>query len=280
MQSWTETRRHFHDYIVSSGKSEGTANTYCYNLSLFWRWCAKYEVTPYEVDSRLVRTWSAERQTQVTKTRVHNELAALRLFFKMLMEYRDRDDDPTTNVNVAREKRLPTEPLDKPELDAILAACTDERDRMLVLMLAHSGLRISEIASLRAEHIDWIRGRIKVFGKGAKERSIAPNPEIMNRLHAFAGMFPEGPIFVSKQGRALAAHQMRKIIYGLAARAKLSHIHPHRFRSLFATTFVEQFADIQALQGMMGHENIQTTARYAEYTKMRRGQDYMRRLAI
>ena len=281
MQSWEPTRRNFTRYLLSSGKAPNTASTYASNLSIFWRYCAQYEISPYDADRAMLRDWIASRLAAVSSARVHNDLAALRLFFGWLRETRDRDDDPTTGVRVKRTKALPTEPLQQTDLDQLLAACLDERDRLMLLMLAATGLRISELASLTAEAIDWQRGLIKVLGKGDKERLVAPAPDVLAQLHAWTGMFPTGPLWLSKHlHQPLSAHQIRKILYDVARRANLSSIHPHRFRSYFATQYIEQFADIQALQGVMGHESIETTARYSEATRQRRGLDMMRALKI
>lgn len=279
MASWGETARDFKDYLVTTGRSEGTARTYCSNLSLFWRWCMARECLPHDVDREAIRSWMSERTRIVSGQRAHNDLAALKLFYAYLRDLRYRDDDPTENVRVKRGKRLPTEPLATRDLDALLAACKDERDRLIILMLAHTGMRISELASLRAEDIDWLRGYVRIIGKGGKERRLAPNIEILNRLHAFCGMFASGSLWKSKRaGTTLSAHQLRKIIYDLAQKARVEDVHPHRFRSFFATEYVEQFGDIQALQGVMGHESIETTARYSEYTRERRGHEQMRKM--
>lgn len=268
----------FERYLLSSGKSPGTARTYCANLSVFWRGCQKYEITPFEADRAMIREWISERIVSVSSSRAHNELAALRQFYAWLRETNYRDDDPTQAIRVKRSKRLPTEPLAMGDLDKMVDSSESERDRLIVLMLAYTGLRIGELASVNAESIDWARGQIKVRGKGDKERVVAPNPDILKRLHAFCGMFPSGPIWISRWGKPLSAHQLRKIIYEVALRAGMQGIHPHRFRSYFATNYIEQFADIQALQGVMGHESIETTARYSEYTRQRRGLDQMQRM--
>ena len=123
------------------------------------------------------------------------------------------------------------------------------------------------------------------MGKGAKERLIRPDPGVLSRLRAYLGMFPTGPIWLSQhRGQPLSAHQIRKILYEVADRAKVVGVHPHRFRSTFATAYIDQHGDIQALQGVLGHESIETTARYSEYTRLKRGLeqtstlDLMRRL--
>lgn len=275
---WSDTASGFRSYLLSTGHAESTTFHYCHALSKFWRWCARYESSPCDVDRETVRAWISERLLQVSNTRVHNDLAALRCFYAWLREERYRDDDPTENVRIKRTRSLPTEPLSPAEFDQLVAACNDERDRLMLLVLGAAGLRISELANMEAEHINWGRGSIKVQGKGDKERYVYPNAEVMGRLHAFCGMFPTGPIWLAKRTKKpLSAQQMRKIIYDIAERARLKGVHPHRLRSYFATEYIEEFKDIQALQGVMGHSSPETTARYSQSTRERRGMEQTRR---
>ena len=277
---WLTTEGPFKRYLLSCGRSANTARTYASGVKMFWRWCAKYEMTPFEATRAELRDWTAERHASVSGTRLHNDLAGLRCFYAWLRETGYRDDNPTEGVKIKRGKRLPTKPLSMEELDALMQAASCERDRLLILVLAHTGLRVSELASLTSEDIDWASGVIIITGKGDKQRKLAPQIEVINRLHAFCGMFPSGPVWMSKWDRPLAEHQIRKLIYAVAAKAHVENVHPHRFRAFFATTYIEQFADIQALQGVMGHESIETTSKYSEWTREARGLKQMRALKI
>lgn len=280
MESWQRTQTQFERYLRSSGRSANTAKTYSSNLLQFWRYCAHYECTPFEADRDMLRTYIADRLVNVSSQRAHNDLAALRLFYAWLLEAEYREDDPSARLKVKRTKALPTEPIDRGELVALLSACSNDRDRMMILVMASTGIRISELSALTAEDIDWSRGTLKIHGKGDKERLVTPPPEVLGQLHAFLGMFPEGPLWISSHGNVLAPQPIRNLLQRIGEKAKVEHVHPHRLRALFATEFIEQFKDIQALQSMMGHESIETTARYSEWTRDRRGQEMMRKLRL
>lgn len=276
--SWEQIAKPLQQYLRSCGLSEETVRTYHGNIATFWRWCARHESDARFVDRPAVRAWVSERLEAVSTSRAHNDVSAIRYLFKWAREDRLRDDDPTDGINVKRKKALPTEPLTWEELDILMSVCAEERDRLLLLVFAYTGMRVGEMANMEAEHIDWRRGTIRVLGKGNKERLIAPNPDILKRLHAYLGMFPSGPVWLSKQrANPLSAHSIRKVLYGIASQAKVQGVHPHRLRAFFATEYIGQFADIQALQGMMGHESIETTARYSYFTRERRGQEQMKR---
>lgn len=278
---WQQTAHHYRDYLLSSGSSKETVRTYTGGLSVFWRECARYEVTPYDVDRTFVRSWFADRKLIVSAQQQLKDLASLRHFYAFLKETRDRDDDPTVGIKVKRPKVLPTAPFQDEEIAALMQAASSERDRLIVLMLASTGLRISELASLTAECIDWRLGKVKVTGKGSKQREVTPAPEVLGRLRAYVGMFPQGPLWLSKRaGTQLSAQQLRKILYELGDRAGVEGVHPHRFRSSFATAFIDQHGDIQALQGVLGHSSIETTSRYSESSKMKRAHEQTRTLTL
>ena len=247
---WNRVSGDFRSFLLSSSRSPSTARSYCASLLIFWRWCARYEITPFDADRSLIRAWVAERTQCVSGVRISVDISALRWFYKWLRDDHYRDDDPVAGIGAKRTQKLPTEPLSVQEYEALLGACDNERDRLILMMLAFTALRIQELANLRAEDINWERGELKIVGKGDKQRPLAPMKEVINRLHAYLGMFPSGPLFISKYGNPLSEQQIRKIIYSVAEKAGLEHVHPHRFRAFYATEYMEQSGDIQALQAI------------------------------
>lgn len=281
MADWSTLAVPFRRFLITDEKTPETARTYVNNAGRYWRWCISHEACPETADKPIVQTWLAERRASVSSGRVHNDLAAVRKLYEWLMDTGASTVNPTAGLRIKRPKVLPTAPLEGIDVDQLLGACRHERDSLIVLLLVYSGVRITEFANMLPEHIDWRRGEIRIFGKGEKERLVAPAEDVMDRLRLFLGLFYEGPLWLSLRRKLpMSGHQIRKVIYRIADEAGLANVHPHRFRSTFATEFMEQFGDIQALQAAMGHESIETTARYAEYTKHRRGLEKMRRLQI
>lgn len=281
--SWTTASNGYARHLLTTGKSQETVRTYTSALSLFWRWCEAQEEPVDSADRDLVRAWLLHRSTTVSSAKLHSNLAGLRSYFTYLMDEGVRPDDPTKNLKWKRSESLPTEPLDLPDVTRLLRACEQERDRLIVLLLVYSGVRITEFASMQADDIDWAHGSIVIkHGKGDVARRVSPAPEIMGRLHSYLGLLPTGYIWRSlREKQPMKAHQIRKVIYRITERAGLEHVHPHRFRSTFACEFLDQFdGDIHALKGAMGHKDISTTARYAKAAELRRGQAKMKRLSL
>lgn len=279
---WGDTAAAFASYLLTTGKSRETVRTYSSAVAILWRWCEEREECAIAADKTLLRAWLGARAALVSSTRVHSNLAGLHCFYEFLIDAGLRDDDPSKGLRIKRTETLPTEPLSLAEIQQLLRACDNERDILIVLLLAFSGVRITEFASMEAEDIDWEKGAIIIrHGKGDVARRVTPSAEIMARLHSYVGFFHTGPLWLSqRQRQPMSAHQIRKVLYAMADRAGLPHVHPHRFRSTFACEFIEQFGDIHALKGAMGHKSIDTTARYAKAVEMRRGQAMMKRLAL
>lgn len=278
---WLSIAKGFASYLLTAGKSKETVRTYSSAVSLFWRWCDEREVDPIAAPRNLIRAYLTERGECVSSTRVHSYLAAMRIFYAFVIDAEWRDDNPTKDLRIKRTETLPTQPLDPDELAALLKACSNERDRLIILLLVYSGVRISEFAGMTAEDVDWKSGTITIRGKGDVMGQVAPHEAIMGRLRSYLGLFPSGPLWLSQRDHnPLKAHQVRKIIYRIAENANMKGIHPHRFRSTFACEFIEQYGDIQALKGAMRHKSIDTTARYAQAVERRRGLAKMRGLTL
>jgi site-specific recombinase XerD len=272
--SWVIAADGFSRHLLTTGKSIQTVRTYVSALSLFWRWCDAIEECPDSADKNTLRAWLLHRATTVSSTRVHSNLLGLRLYYDYLIEEGLLKDNPTTGLRWKRTETLATVPLELSDVKALFKACTKERDRLIILLLVYSGVRITEFASMTAEDIDWTRGTITIkHGKGDVAREVSPAPEVMNRLHVYLGLFPEGAVWRSERHNTpMKAHQIRKRIYVVAAKAGIADVHPHRFRATFACEFLEQFdGDIHALKGAMGHKAITTTSAYAKSAELRRG---------
>lgn len=143
------------------------------------------------------------------------------------------------------------------------------RDIAVIELLFATGMRISELCSLKLESIDLESGNILIYGKGAKERIIQiGNPEVISALTLYQEYFREditacGYFFVNKRKNRLSEQSVRFMINRYAGIAGISqHITPHMFRHSFATLLLEQDVDIRYIQQMLGHSSISTTEIY------------------
>ena len=148
-----------------------------------------------------------------------------------------------------------------------LRCCT--RDIAVIELLFATGIRISELCSLKPTDIDLESNNILIYGKGAKERILQiGNREVISALATYQEIFKEdisacGYFFVNRLNHKLSDQSVRFMINRYASLAGIDqHITPHMFRHSFATLLLEQDVDIRYIQKMLGHSSISTTEIY------------------
>lgn len=143
------------------------------------------------------------------------------------------------------------------------------RDIAVIELLFATGIRISELCSLKPTDIDLTSNNVLIYGKGSKERILQlGNPDVIAALKSYQEAFQQnidacGFFFVNRLGHRLSDQSVRFMINHYAAGAGISqHITPHMFRHSFATLLLEQDVDIRYIQKMLGHSSISTTEIY------------------
>lgn len=140
-------------------------------------------------------------------------------------------------------------------------------------LLFATGMRVSELCSLRRDAIDLRNGDIKIYGKGAKERIIhIGNSDVLFAVCTYYNAFAEkiqktGWFFVNRLENPLSAQSVRNMITMYVKLADIDqHITPHMFRHSFATLLLEEDVDIRYIQQLLGHSSITTTQIYTHVT--------------
>lgn len=143
------------------------------------------------------------------------------------------------------------------------------RDIAVIELLFATGMRISELCSLKADDIDLTSNTVLIYGKGAKERILQiGNTEVISALTLYQTTFKDeitncGYFFVNKVHNRLSEQSVRFMINRYTELAGIKqHITPHMFRHSFATLLLEQDVDIRYIQKMLGHSSISTTEIY------------------
>jgi len=145
------------------------------------------------------------------------------------------------------------------------------RDAAILAMLIATGMRRAELCALRTSDVDLQSGKLRVLGKGDKERTAYLRNGALRYLRDWLAVRGDGPgpIFcrINKAGRifpegALSTTAMHKIITKRAAEAGLSDITPHDFRRTYAGELLDAGQDIATVAALLGHASVTTTARY------------------
>lgn len=215
---------------------------------------------------------------------VKRKIASLKAFFHH-MEYRELlNENPFAKLDIRfREAKLLPKTIPFHSIQTFLTTLYTQkemaeseyqircciRDIAVIELLFATGMRISELCSLKPSDIDLESNNILIYGKGAKERIIQlGNQEVINALKLYQETFKKeievcGYFFVNRLQHKLSDQSVRFMINHYAELAGISqHITPHMFRHSFATLLLEQDVDIRYIQRMLGHSSISTTEIY------------------
>lgn len=163
--------------------------------------------------------------------------------------------------------RLAERILSEEEVERIIGAVEDPRDRLMLSLLYLSGVRVSELCSLRWRDLAPRRGgggQITVFGKGGRTRSILLPENVWNEMASTTGGNPDAPVFASRKGGGpLDPSQVRRIVYAAGKAAGLpKKVSPHWMRHAHASHALDRNAPIHLVQATLGHASVATTGRY------------------
>jgi integrase/recombinase XerD len=143
------------------------------------------------------------------------------------------------------------------------------RDILVIEFLFATGVRVSELCSLKEEDVDVTTGKINIFGKGSKERIVQIcNPEVLAKLSEYRRVFDvdiksSGYFFINRLHRRFSEQSVRGMICNYTRKAGITqHITPKMFRHTFATLLLEEEVDIRYIQRMLGHASVKTTEIY------------------
>jgi integrase/recombinase XerC len=263
------------------GASANTVGAYRNDLFRYENYCSNHGIVPekavpYEVQS-FISDLSGEN---MAGTSVNRHLSSLRGFYRWLVRFEKRKDNPCTNLrNVKTPIKLPSVLWEEemasfaalPETSGIL---WPQRDKALIMVIYSAGLRISEVVSLSMKNISSSMDEAKITGKGGKQRYVFFSDEAKSavaeylplraaRLRMAGIKGGAGALFISKKGQPISIPGVRWIISRYAQQSGLGkNIHPHSLRHSFATHLVNSGCDVRVVQEMLGHSSISTTQRY------------------
>jgi integrase/recombinase XerC len=259
--------------------ADGTVALYKRDLQAFVTWADRLGLPgPASVDRRTLRRYLAYLDSRnYSRRTIARKASVLRRYFDWLRRREVIDRDPTVNLSTPRgDARLPrilrdaelTILLDEPPVrGSSVPEAMRARDDSVLEMLYGSGLRVSEVCTLRPIDLDLDRGRVTVWGKGAKQRTVplsAPAVEALRRYVALPR--PDGPVlFTNRRGQPLTPRDVRRIL----DRRSASPTHPHALRHTFATHLLDGGADLRAVQELLGHADLGTTQIYTHVSRER-----------
>jgi len=235
-----------------------------------------------KVDALLIRGYLGYLHKKNKKSTVARKLSALRSFFGYLVKHGAIMENPIDNILTPKQdKAIPVylaiddmfRLLDSIETDSLLGL----RNRALFETLYSCGIRVSELAGMNVEDVDFSSGVIRVVGKGNKERMVPIGTKAMEAIKAYRAQLSleaaadprkkspqeNGPLFLNNNRGRLTARSIARILDRLARICGLAMpISPHALRHTFATHMLDAGADLRAVQELLGHKSLSTTQKY------------------
>ena len=214
---------------------------------------------------------------------INRKLASIRVYYRFLSEIGRIDEDPSAGVRSLRAEKKEIEYLTIEEVDRLLGIPDDsvkgKRDRAILEVLYATGIRVSELASVRIQDVNLRMGFISCLGPHSKARIIPLGRPARAALEEYLydirkllvrGNQEEEALFVNYHGGQLTRQGIWKIIREYAEKAQIGiRITPQTLRNSFAVHMVQNGADLKSLQELLGHEDISATQIYLTVTKNR-----------
>lgn len=274
----------FEEYLfVIKNYSEYTVRAYIKDVTDFQQYIKINKLASNLLDIRRSRTCSYYVSEMVKKgyeaKTINRKISSLRTFYNYLLKEGKVEVNYFKEVeNVKTPKKLPSF-VDETDMISILDSIdtkTDlgKRNRVLLELLYATGMRVSEVCNLEVNQINFYNNTIKVNGKGKKDRIVILYKGIAESLKYYVDFTrsnllsiskdtEERKVFINYKGGKLTPRGVRKIINNLIDHCAVNkHVSPHMIRHSFATSLLNNGADLRIVQELLGHENLQTTQIY------------------
>ena len=269
---------------MERGLSPNTLAAYRADLTALSRWLKGRGVEVTRTSRNDLLGFIAYRvETGARPRSTARQLSSFRRFFRWLVREGQLAEDPTAQIAMPKIGRSLPKSLTEAEVEALLNAPTvgdplGHRDRAMLEVLYATGLRVSELVSLKYSQVNMNQGVLRIVGKGNRERMIPLGEEAVRWLSEFlAGARGEilldrqtDYLFPTRRGDRMTRQAFWHIIKRYAARSGVAReLSPHTLRHAFATHLLNHGADLRVVQMLLGHSDLSTTQIYTHVARER-----------
>lgn len=276
----------FHYLQIEKGLSENTLISYKRDIDRYVRYLeTTTKKTSWDLIKRadiidFLRLLHDEKKSSSTIAR---NISSIRAFHQFLVREQFTTFDASLHLETPPKERKLPDILSPSEIELLLSFAETTplsiRNKAMFELLYATGLRVTELVTLKVSDLHLTMGFVRCLGKGSKER-IVPLGDVAASsvdyyLESTRGLLAknkqdENVLFLNEHGRPLTRQGFWKILKTAARKVNLDHkITPHTLRHSFATHLLENGADLRAVQEMLGHEDISTTEIYTHVTRNR-----------
>ncbi|MBA4260586.1 MAG: site-specific tyrosine recombinase XerD [Comamonadaceae bacterium] len=275
---------------LEEGLARNTLDAYRRDLVLFGQWLAaqgaQASTLPAAGEAH-ISGYFAARHAQTRATTANRRLTVFKRYYRWALRERLISADPTLRLLAARQPLRVPKTLSEAQVEALLNAPDTgtplgQRDRAMLELMYASGLRVSELVTLRTFHVGLNEQVLHITGKGNKERLVpfgqVAGDWLQRYLHEgrpqiLAGRQSED-LFVTSRGSRAGEAMTRAMFWQLVKKYALAAgvtapLSPHTLRHAFATHLLNHGADLRAVQMLLGHADISTTTIYTHVARER-----------
>jgi integrase/recombinase XerC len=275
--------------------SPRTVGAYSDDLGEFVDFLTRYYGEPgwtwQGVDRLAIRSFMGDCTTRRSLSRrsVARKLSAVRSFFRFLHVEEIVEANPARSLRSPKKERTLPGFLTREQVAAIFSAAEGRaldggflplRNLAIVELFYSTGLRVSELQGLNVPDLDLVSERVRVLGKGRKERIVPVGRMAIQSLRRYYPRRDEvlisvergdrRAVFITRTGRRISVRQVQKIIEGFLKQvAEGEGLSTHSLRHTFATHLLDNGADLMAVKEMLGHASLSTTQIYTHTSKER-----------
>lgn len=282
----------FIEYLkVEKRYSEDTITNYNLDLDLFLKFLKlnkinKFKETDYDFLRRYLVYLSNDKKYS-NKT-IARHISSLHTFYDFLLDEGAIDSNPMNLINAPKKEiRLPVY-LNINELEE-LYECIDtkkrvgKRDILIIELFYSTGIRLSELVNIKLKDIDFKEKKIKILGKGSKERYVLYGDicskyldDYMTNTRKFYQKTPSEYLLLNQRGTKLTASGIEFIINKILRQSNINtKLTPHVLRHTFATHMLNDGADLMTVKELLGHSDLSTTGIYMHVSKEHLRKEYL-----
>lgn len=269
---------------LEDGLARNTLDSYRRDLKQFAGWLEPRGMDLLEVDQAAIQGYLAHRfRTKARASTAARLLSALKRFYRNAIRQNTIKVDPTLRIDTPKLPRPLPKTLTEADVENLLTApALDQprglRDRAMLEVLYASGLRVSELVTLKVPQVSRDMGVVRVLGKGSKERLVPLGEEALSWLERYLhearplllGGRTSDALFVTSRAEGMTRQAFWHLLRRYVVQAGIGKpVSPHTLRHAFATHLLNHGADLRVVQLLLGHSDISTTQIYTHVARER-----------
>ncbi|MFM9880300.1 MAG: site-specific tyrosine recombinase XerD [Burkholderiaceae bacterium] len=270
---------------LEQGLARNTLDAYRRDLSAFAQWLGDTGLN--HCTEAHINAYFAARHAQTKASSANRRMTVFKRYFRWALREGHISADPSLKLEMAKQALRVPKTLSEAQVEALLSAPDVTtplglRDRAMLELMYASGLRVSELVTLKLHHLGLNEGVLRVTGKGSKERLVPFGEEAREWLERYLAQgrpailqgLQTHDVFVTSRG-AKVGSAMTRVMFWMTVKnvartaGVTTPLSPHTLRHAFATHLLNHGADLRAVQLLLGHADISTTTIYTHVARER-----------